>query len=60
VIAHPTVSPDQIAAIRCAIEELLTGLLTLVGCGLDLDTHSGQAQHEQRPAQARPASRLLA
>jgi hypothetical protein len=24
-IAHPTVSPDQIAAIRCAIEELLTG-----------------------------------
>jgi hypothetical protein len=27
VIAHPTVSPDQIAAIRCAIEELLTGLL---------------------------------
>jgi ABC-type branched-subunit amino acid transport system substrate-binding protein len=27
VIAHPTVSPDQIAAICCAIEELLTGLL---------------------------------
>jgi hypothetical protein len=31
VIAHPTVSPDQIAAIGCAIEELLTGLLPLVG-----------------------------
>jgi hypothetical protein len=27
VIAHPTVSPNQIAAIHCAIEELLTGLL---------------------------------
>jgi hypothetical protein len=27
VIAHPPVSPDQIAAIRCAIEELLTRLL---------------------------------
>jgi hypothetical protein len=27
VIAHPTVSSDQIAAIDCAIEELLTGLL---------------------------------
>ena len=27
VIAHPTVSPDQIGAIHCAIEELLTRLL---------------------------------
>jgi hypothetical protein len=27
VIAHPTVSPGQIAAIRCAIGELLAGLL---------------------------------
>jgi hypothetical protein len=27
VIAYPTVSPDQIAAIHCAIDELVTGLL---------------------------------
>jgi hypothetical protein len=36
VIAHPASSPDQIAAaIRCAVEELLTGLLPHVGCDLD-------------------------
>ena len=34
------------------------GCCPLVGCGLDLDTHSGQAQHKQRPAQAHPASYL--
>jgi hypothetical protein len=28
------------------------------GCWLDLDTHSGQAQHDQRPTQARLASHL--
>jgi hypothetical protein len=34
VITHPAVSPDQIAAaIRCAVEVLLSGLLPDAGCG---------------------------
>jgi hypothetical protein len=59
-MAHPAIPLDQIAAaIRCMVKELPIGLPLphrLRAC--TVDTHCGQAQHEQRLAQACPASHL--
>jgi hypothetical protein len=69
VIAHPTVSPDQIAAIHCAIEELLTGLLpssaaawTLTPTAVKHNMSNDQlkrAQHRIWPQQIMPPTKAL-